>query len=298
MLISCNQDDQSGKTPSPYSRAKLDSLHAGFNESELTKKNIDLNKDTVTIVTFGHVYTVPLHKAVFDSLINLINAQKPDYIWILGDVVYNNTNEEWDYLLEKYKSINGLRFHAGGNHDMNYHYERYIGKTENQWEAEMRYLQRIGYRYKTIEDDVANYMMINMNDSLDRIKEYMDIMLPELNPDKQSILFTHQNTWHKTNSNPDDPKTWPKKGFDRDSILPELEDFDYLISGDWGEKFYEGAYRHKNKRYKVFTVGNLGEGDDLYITTIKITTDSLWATPLYVDIPDTTSWKENRAKSP
>jgi calcineurin-like phosphoesterase family protein len=228
-------------------------------------------------------------------MIASINDQESDYVWILGDIVYNNSEEEWDYILEKYKGIRAKRFHAGGNHDMNYHYERYYGIRDNQWEAESRFLNKIGYRYITIEDDLANYMMINMNDSLDRIESYLDIMLPQLNSEKPSILFTHHCAWDKTRSKAEDSHTWVKKSFNRDSLLSELTDFDYLIHGDWSEGYYSGVFPFQGKRFNAIGVGNLNEGDPLYITTIKITKDTLWSYPVFVEIPDTTTWK---AKSP
>ena len=290
LLVSCSHEEENGQ--SAESIHKLDSLHSGFNELELTKEIIELNKDTVTIVAFGHVYSLLYHEDVFDSMIEQINAQNPDYVWILGDIVFNNTDEEWNYLLSKYKNLAGRRFHAGGNHDLNYHYERFFGINENQWEAEMRFLNYVGYRYITIEDDVANYMVVNMNDSIDRIKNYLDIMLPKLNPNKQSILFTHHCTWHNTISNAEDPHTWVKKSFPKDSLVSKLNDFNYLIHGDWAGKFYSSTFKFKRSNFRVLAVGNLNEGDLLYFTTIKITSDSLWAYPSFVNIPDTTSWKE------
>lgn len=287
---SCSQEEKNGQ--SPESKRKLDSLHSGFNELELSKEIIELNKDTITIVTFGHVYSLLYHEDVFDSLIAQINAQDPDYVWILGDIVFNNTDEEWNYLLNNYKDMEGRRFHAGGNHDMNYHYERWFGINENQWEAELRFLKYVGYRYKTIEDDVANYMVINMNDSIDRIINYLDLMLPKLNHKKHSILFTHHCTWHNTISRAEDPHTWVKKSFPKDSLVSRLNDFNYLIHGDWAGKFYSNTFKFKKSKFHVLAVGNLNEGDLLYFTTIKITNDSLWAFPSFVNIPDTISWNE------
>jgi len=290
LIPSCDQEEKNGQ--SPESKRKLDSLHSGFNELELSKEIIELNKDTITIVAFGHVYSLLYHEDVFDAMIAQINDQDPDYVWILGDIVFNNTDEEWNYLLNKYRDMEGRRFHAGGNHDLNYHYERWFGIHENRWEAEIRFLNYVGYRYITIEDDVANYMVVNMNDSIDRIKNYLDLMLPNLNNNKQSILFTHHCTWHNTISNAEDPHTWVKKSFPKDSLVSELHDFEYLIHGDWAGKFYSNTFNFEKSKFRVIAVGNLNEGDLLYFTTIKITSDSLWAFPSFVNIPDTISWNQ------
>jgi hypothetical protein len=293
LLSSCSDNNKPFQTLE--SKIKLDSLHNGFNDVELTKELITLEKDTITIVTFGHVYGLLYHDDVFDALIAKVNEQNPDFVWILGDIVFNNTDEEWDYLMSKYESLKGIRLHAGGNHDMNYHYERYVGNRENQWEAESRFLKYIGYRYKTIEDDVANYMVVNMNDSLDRIVDYLDLMLPQLNPDKQAILFTHHSTWHSSISNADDNTSWVKKSFYKDSILVHLFNFDYLIHGDWGGEYYQGNHHVKGKKFKTFSVGNLNEGDTLFVTTLKVTKNNVSGYPSYITIPSTSTWvkKEN-----
>lgn len=287
-LFSCMQDKT--EKQSQKSIDKLDSLHSHFNDLELEKQIYQLDKDTISIVAFGHVYGLLYHEDVFEQLIEKVNEQNPDYIWILGDVVFNNTEDEWNYLLEKYQEFTSKRFHAGGNHDMNYHYERYHGSSENRWEAESRYLSKIGYRYLTIEDDNANYMLLNMNDSISRISDYLDTMKAEMNPEKQSILFTHHSTWHPNQSEAEDPKTWVKKSFSRDSILPLLNDFDFLIYGDWSEGFYFKDVKINGKKYKVMDVGNLNEGDPLYITSIKLTKDSLWAKPINIPIAESSSW--------
>lgn len=288
LLLSCSVDK--GNKQSKLSKDKLSALHSGFNKRELTKEYITSSRDSVVIVAFGHVYGLLNHPDVFDLLIDKVNEQDPDYVWILGDVVYNNTEEEWAVLFEKYKGMNGERFHAGGNHDMNYHYERYHGSKENQWEAESRYLDKIGYRYLTLEDELANYMLINMNDSLDRISEYLDRMLPQLNPVKQSILFTHHATWHPNQSKVDDPKTWVKKNFPRDSLLPKLVDFDYMIYGDWSEGFYFNSIKLNDHKYKVIDTGNLKEGDPLHITRIVVRSDGVEARPVSIPIPLESNW--------
>lgn len=291
-LYACgtNKIDQQPETAKRSGRALLDSMHSGFNKVELTKQFLTNNNDTTTIVAFGHVYHLLNHEEAFDLMINTINNQNPDYVWVLGDIVFNNSEEEWKHINEKYKKLKGKRFHAPGNHDINYHYERWIGSIENQWEAESRYLKNVGYRYITLEDDVANYMMVNLNDSLDRVKKYLDKMTPELNEEKLSILFTHQDTWFDFMEDPEDPQTWPRKNFERDSLLKELRDFDYLIHGDWNEKFYEGEF----KGYNVVSLGNLNQGDPLNINVIKVTKSDIKIESIEVDIPENSSWYDSK----
>jgi hypothetical protein len=293
ILQSCN--NETTPVQSNSSLQKLDSLHSGFNEVELTKQIINNQKDTVVIVAFGHLYGMLSHTELFEQLINVVNEQKPDYVWVLGDIVYNNTEEEWDTVLSYYQNFDGIRYHAGGNHDMNYHYERYFGVRENQWEAESRYLDKVGYRYLTLEDNVANYMLINMNDSIDRIDEYLSIMLPELNPDKPSVLFTHQAVWHENQSDADDPKTWVKKSFPKDTILSRLGDFDYLVHGDWAQKFYFNTQTFNGIKYYALAAGNYTEGEPIHITRIELSAGGMKAEAIPIPIPENSTWNK---KSP
>lgn len=290
LLFSASCSQKKDGFESELSKEKLADLHDGFTKRELTKEILITSGDSVVIVAFGHVYGLLYHPDVFDLLIKTVNAEDPDYVWVLGDVVYNNTEEEWNTVLSKYSVLKGKRFHAGGNHDMNYHYERYHGNRENQWEAESRYLDKIGYRYLTLEDELANYMLINMNDSLPRIKDYLTQMLPQLNPDKQSILFTHHATWHENQSLEDDPKTWVKKSFPRDSLMPQLVDFDYLVYGDWSEGFYFNSININGNEFEVIDAGNLKEGDPLHITRIVIKPDGVEAKPIDIPIPSESNW--------
>ncbi len=298
LLFSCNNDSNQKKNKakknqlSEYAQGqkRLRELHTTFIEKELTKQDLTSDKDTITAVAFGHIYPLYPFEEILDSLIAAANKQNPDYVWIMGDIVFNNAPEEWEFINKKFEKLKGKKFYAGGNHDTNYHYERWEGKTDHEWEAETRFLKNVGYRYLTMEDQFSNYMILNLNDSIHRIREYMNTMKPKMNPDKPSILLTHQAIWTDSKSDPNDPHKWPQKSFNRDSILGDIAPFDILVDGDWNKNFYDKQF----KKFRVIGSGNRIKGDDYRVTLFKITKDTVIITPIEVPIDPKSKWFEKK----
>ena len=148
--------------------------------------------------------------------------------------------------MSNHANFDASLYFSPGNHDINYHYERYHGKRDNQIEAELKYVKQVGYRYKMLQDQFANYVFINANDSAHRILAYLDLMKPELEEDKQLVLLSSQSLWHMDYQIPDIPKTWVKRPFHRDTLLQHVEYFDFLIHGDWGGKLFRSKWKKSN----------------------------------------------------
>lgn len=187
-------------------------------------------------------------------------------------------------------------YFSPGNHDLNYHYERYFGKRDNQIEAEMRYLNQVGYRYKLVKDELANYVFINANDSVNRILSFIEQISPALDTNKSQILLSSQSLWVNKQQDPSDPKTWVNRPFNRNELLPYIENFAVLIHGDWGGKFYRGKWKKSNGAFHLMAVGNRKVGDSLFITRIEVYKDSVLAWPIKIEIPSSSSWFENKKK--
>ena len=136
----------------------LRELHSGFIAEELEIDIIEHNKDEIVVISTGHLYPLLEHPLAFSTFIDTIISQSPDYVFFLGDLVFNNNNNEWDYILSKFNKIKAVKYFAPGNHDLNYHYERWNGIRENQVDAEIKYINNIGYRYKLVKDNFANYL--------------------------------------------------------------------------------------------------------------------------------------------
>ncbi len=289
ILSSCSQNTIDKKE---YNPTTLKELHDGYYDEELTPELNKLNKDSVVIVTTGHLYPLLAYPHTYNAMVDSIINQNPDYIFLLGDLVKDNTESEWDSVFTKFSNTGAKIYYAPGNHDLNYHYERWVGSREHQYEAEMTYINRIGYRYKLMKDEFANYMFLNPNDSIDRFLNYIDLMKPHWDDNKLMLFFASQSMWHNKHQIIEDNHTWMNKAFTRDEILPHLEDFDYLIHGDWGGKLYEGFWPKpiSGGRYKVIAVGNRMPGDSLYVARLVIKDDVIKATSIKIVPPENSTW--------
>ncbi len=288
VLMSCNHSQKKNDfVPNPTT---LEELFRGFNKEELTPDIIDTNKDSIIIVATGHLYPLLKYPSVHQAFIDSIKAQHPDCFFSLGDIVYNNTDEEWDTVFSYYDQLNTRIYFAPGNHDLNYHYERYFGKRDHEIEAEMRYLKQVGFRYKLLKDNLANYVFINANDSVQRILTFLNDIRPYLDKNKHLIMLSSQSLWFNKQQEPGNNPSWVNRPFHRDEFLPHITDFEYLIHGDWGGKFYRGKWKKKNGFFDVMAVGNRKAGDSLFITKIIIYKDTIVAKPIRVDVPAESGW--------
>lgn len=287
LILSCNNNRQNQYVANPTT---LEELFRGFNDTELSPEINQLNKEPIVVVATGHLYPLLKYPQAYNSLLEKIKKQNPDYFFELGDIVRDNTDEEWDSIFYRLNQIDTKIYYAPGNHDLNYHYERYVGKRDNQVEAEMRYLNQVGYRYKLVKDELANYVFINANDSVDRILSFIEQIATELDTNKMQILLSSQSLWVNKQQDPDNPKTWVNRPFNRNELLPYIENFDLLIHGDWGGKFYRGKWKKSNGTFDLMAVGNRKVGDSLFITRLEIFSDTIKAWPIKVHIPETSSW--------
>ena len=287
LILSCNNNRQNQYVANPTT---LEELFRGFNDTELSPEINQLNKEPIVVVATGHLYPLLKYPQAYNSLLEKIKKQNPDYFFELGDIVRDNTDEEWDSIFYRLNQIDTKIYYAPGNHDLNYHYERYVGKRDNQVEAEMRYLNQVGYRYKLVKDELANYVFINANDSVDRILSFIEQIATELDTNKMQILLSSQSLWVNKQQDPDNPKTWVNRPFNKNELLPYIENFDVLIHGDWGGKFYRGKWKKSNGTFDLMAVGNRKVGDSLFITRLEIFSDTIKAWPIKVHIPETSSW--------
>ncbi|HJN05079.1 MAG TPA: metallophosphoesterase [Bacteroidales bacterium] len=291
-LYSCSEYSKKEKVV--YNPSTLKELHDGFFDAEITPEIIETNNSEITIIVTGHIYPLLNYPHIYNTLIDSIMSQNPDYIFLLGDLVRDNVDKEWDSIFMRFNKIDSKLFFAPGNHDLNYHYERWEGSREHQFEAEMNYVNEIGYRYKLLKDNFANYVFINPNDSLDRVLTYLDIIKPELDTSKLLILLSGQSLWHNKHQKKDDNRTWVSKAFTRDEILPEVEYFDYLIHGDWGGSFYQGFWKKSTGRFNVIGTGNRKPGDSLFVTKMIISENGIKAGPVKIEIPPESKWFRNK----
>ena len=288
ILLSCSET--SSNNDLKYNPTTLKELHDGFFDEEIIPEINQINNKEITIITTGHLYPLLNYPLAYNAMIDSAINQNPDYIFLLGDLVRDNTDAEWDSVLTRFDKIGCKIYFAPGNHDLNYHYERWDGSREHQFEAEMNYVNEVGYRYKLMKDNFANYVFINPNDSIDRVLSYLEIIKPELDTSKLMILLSSQSLWHNKHQIKGDNHTWMAKAFTRDEILPKVEYFDYLTHGDWGGKFYEGMWPKSEGRFKVFAVGNRVPGDSLYIAKLVVSNNEIKGSSIRIEVPEESAW--------
>lgn len=296
VLIIASCSDTTTIDENHYNPTTLKELHDGYYNEELTPDIRTVDKDSVVIVTTGHLYPVLDYPHAYKAMVDSVLNQKADYIFLLGDLVKDNTDAEWDTVLSRFSRAKAEIYYAPGNHDVNYHYERWVGSRENQFEAEMRYIDKIGYRYKLLKDEFANYMFLNPNDSLDRFLKYINLMKPSLDDNKLTLFFASQSMWHNKHQILEDNHTWMNKAFTREEVLPHLEDFNYLIHGDWGGKLFEGEWPKpvSGDKYKVIAVGNRIPGDSLFIARFVIKDNNIKASSIRIIPPEESTWHDGK----
>lgn len=272
------------------SYAKNHALHSSFLESELTVDKHSSQDSTIRIITFGHIYHLQDEPELLNDLVTKVVEQEPHYVFVLGDIVFNNAQDEWDVMLKAFEKIECPLYFVGGNHDMNYHYERWFGKYHNQWEAEGRFIDNVGYRYKLIQDDFANYLILNFNDSLPRIESYLEQIKPQIDSTKMTILMSHQNIWKPTLATAKDPHTWPNKTMTGGELLKSLGFVNVFVNGDWNSYFKSETTANASRELTSISVGNKVKGDPLYITQLEISDNGVNAFPIDIEIDPESSW--------
>ena len=150
LILSFYSCESNKKVDNPSTPTTIIELQSSFNNIELTPEINEISNTSVVIITTGHLYPLLGHPVAYKTFVSTILSQNPDYVFILGDVVYNNTQKEWDLFFDYFKDLKEKLYFAPGNHDLNFHYERYYGKHDHQFEAEQRYIDNVGYRYFTL----------------------------------------------------------------------------------------------------------------------------------------------------
>ncbi len=69
-------------------------LHNSFTYSELAVDVHAVDHSNVKIVAFGHIYNLLEFPDILDAFILKVIEEQPDYVFVLGDIVFNNSDEE------------------------------------------------------------------------------------------------------------------------------------------------------------------------------------------------------------
>lgn len=243
----------------------------------------------VRIAVVGHTYKLLSFENVWQDFLDTIRATQPDYVFHLGDIVFDNTDAEWAQALSGLKSIGVPVGISPGNHDHSFHYDRFNNITARTPLARWRFLTHVGYYNHYFTDDRANYVFLNSHDSVANICAYLDSIVPQLDSSKKALLFTHHFIWGGK-PNPKSPYAWAKKTYLWEEVRPCVRWADAIVVGDWNQK--PGIWRQE--WYKAITVGNRLDGDPVYVCVIEISDRGVDFELHEVPVPDSDPWHYRR----
>ncbi|MGH2268065.1 metallophosphoesterase [Campylobacter taeniopygiae] len=209
----------------------------------LNLKISGLKKDLkIAVLTDMHLGK-NLHEKFLDQVINKVNLQKPDMIFIIGDLIDANSKDLEPYIskLNNFKSTYGT-FYTVGNHEY-YHGINHVLdllKTHTKMKILLNQNEDLGFINVAGLADLAGISKGLYAPNLARIKA-------DLNTSKPSILLTHQ------------PKA---------ALLYDLSAFDLILSGHThGGQIFPFMFLIKLQQGFVYGLYNLSAKTKLYVSS-------------------------------
>ncbi|WP_075186593.1 metallophosphoesterase family protein [Teredinibacter haidensis] len=217
------------------------------------------NEGPLQVAFVSHTYHLHKHKDIQDMLVQSINQEKPKYIFSLGDVVLVNDDFRWKKAEEFFGKLDGPVYFSPGNHDLHSFYEVESQETDRHYpERRQQYIDRIGYVNKMVQDDNADFIMINSNDPFIKTQPFLDESIAKANPNTPNFLLTHHPIWidrYRKNW-----IQWYWRSIKRDEIAPYLADFQRIIVGD-----ISGSIQHHKFNETPATMIGIGnDGDPVF----------------------------------
>ena len=149
--------------------------------SESSRSGADVGPSTPFVV-LGHIRELP--DDVLALLAERINAENPDYVFVLGDLTFAGTKAQTDRIQRAFLDRLGAPFYlAPGNHDRVSGIDAY-----RDW---------VGYRYKVILDRNANFLLIDSSDDSIALIREVEALLERADPARPTILLTHHHVWKR-----------------------------------------------------------------------------------------------------
>lgn len=222
------------------------SIHNALKIPEINTLNLKINglkKDLkIAILTDMHLGK-NLHEKFLEQVINKVNFQKPDMVFIIGDLIDASPKDLKPYIskLNDFKSTYGI-FYTVGNHEYYHGINQVLDllKTHTKMKILLNQNKDLGFINIAGMTDLAGIDKGLYAPNLERIKV-------DLNTSKPSILLTHQ------------PKT---------ALLYDLSDFDLILSGHThGGQIFPFMFLVKLQQGFVYGLYSLSEKTKLYVSS-------------------------------
>ncbi|MBZ7957701.1 metallophosphoesterase [Campylobacter molothri] len=222
------------------------SIHNALKIPEINTLNLKINglkKDLkIAILTDMHLGK-NLHEKFLEQVINKVNFQKPDMVFIIGDLIDASPKDLKPYIskLNDFQSTYGT-FYTVGNHEYYHGINQVLDllKTHTKIKILLNQNKDLGFINIAGMTDLAGIDKGLYAPNLERIKV-------DLNTSKPSILLTHQ------------PKT---------ALLYDLSDFDLILSGHThGGQIFPFMFLVKLQQGFVYGLYSLSEKTKLYVSS-------------------------------
>ena len=290
LSLACNPKPSEKNQAQLSDQELLNQMLQGFNAQELKPDYVQSAGDTLHVALIGHTYPLLKHADLFHQLIDAIESSEADLVMVLGDMVCYSDDEEWEILHKAMGRLSKPVYYAPGNHDINFYRDRDEGILNRVGEAQQRYINQIGYRYRLIQADQAQFVILNMSDSLNRLVDYLDHIDVYRDTLLPTFILSHQDIWATRLSVRSDPQSWAHKTFTTGDILDRVDEYDVFVSGDWNIEFREGTRDLSGKEVINYAVGMRVQGDPVYYTLATIYDGQISAEPRVLTVPYEHTW--------
>ncbi len=253
--------------------------------SQAEKKRTDPARKTTRIVAFGHTYYA-LHDGSFPELIDSVIAAKPDIVVTLGDLVWVNTEEEWESVRKELGRIHVPVIQVPGNHDLYNVDDIHDGVVDGN--------SRLVQRFKEIAGPLSGYMehenvliaWVNSCDSIGAIRDSLTTWQATKKQEKPFIVFSHHCFWEDgpIRDFPINQATWHLKGLRESDVHQIFGQSDMLICGDWNKTNRIVAENFQGK--KVLKAGMGKTGDRIIFAAITVSDSAIEVEEIEVGLPE------------
>jgi hypothetical protein len=209
------------------------------------KANVDYK-----FIVFGHAYSVLKTEKLRSEFIESINAEKPDFVFILGDSQQGNKG-----IVDQYRNeIEGEVFFAPGNHDL----------TEQQIPS---YKNVVGYLDTVIQKGSVNFVILNSSESVNPINKFLERAVNKIDTSKINFLFSHFRIWD------DNILSSSKYDHDKSYFFEELTNdiyaFDYIFAGNSSAQYFGVRNQTDRPNFNVSHWLDLVNGLNCYSVGMK-----------------------------
>jgi hypothetical protein len=238
-----------------------------------------------TFVALGHL------RDIYDDYVDIlpilaerINAEEPDYVFLLGDMTLHGSADQFDTFEGEFlQKLRSPYYIAPGNHDLGTGADGYPERLE-------RYIERFGYDHRLLRDLNADFVLVNSYGPTSAYEAALLPMLEEVEAGERgvpTVYLSHHKPW-RLKGEGGGLDSWNRT--EPEQVLGLLKGrIDYIIAGDANHFFQRGMREH----IPSFSVGMWFSGTRAPIYYARGEVDDrgkLEMKPVIVELPKDHPW--------